>query len=381
MALVNAQGNPVAITLEPTYSGKGDKNCTAEQFLQAVEAQKSTAHLTDADTIAYARKFLRGYADAFFKDLLPGADPTRAESAGNSWTVWKTIFKENFYSISAANHVSTGWARLKQLQSENVFDFACRVSTHIKAYIEFLPGPKAELLPTPLPLSDNLVTTFRDYINTCHTDNAIPTAADLKTWMQAELRTLGTELIALGYDGCNTTHFQTLILKVVVSGLHDNGARDLANRMEAEGKSLMTVVHAIMDKERQRAQPAPTNAPLRSRPRPEISISDVHQSEIAAVGGRANGAGRGRGRQGRGGGGTRAFRTNPPQMTGQFNTDDYDRGAVCGYCHYNNHRTDQCRRKKAGIPPPARAAAVDAHNSNDAEMFLPTTYQGNGDSA
>jgi len=112
--LAAAVGN-MALTIEPSYSGIEDKNCTAERFLEALNAQRRANRWDDERTISQAHKFLRGAAFVFFEHGLPTMDPEAAAQAAVRWDAWQKVFKENFFSVAAANHVSTGWARLRQL--------------------------------------------------------------------------------------------------------------------------------------------------------------------------------------------------------------------------------------------------------------------------
>ncbi len=53
--------------------------------------------------------------------------------------------------------------------------------------------------------------------------------------------------------------------------------------------------------------------------------------------------------------------------------------ARCGHCLLLNHRTDQCRKKKAGIPAATagRQAVISSREETDEGYF----YQGNEDTA
>jgi hypothetical protein len=72
-------------TYESTYFGVGDKKCSAEQFLQAVEAQKATAGYTDVQAVNYAVKFLTGDAASYFKDYYPFSEPAHAAVIARDW--------------------------------------------------------------------------------------------------------------------------------------------------------------------------------------------------------------------------------------------------------------------------------------------------------
>ncbi len=95
-------------TFEPTYSGVGDKKCSAEQFLQAVEAQKATAGYTDVQAVNYALKFLTGDAASYFKDYYPFSEPAHAAVIARDWGEWTAVFKRAYFAIGAPTHVTTG---------------------------------------------------------------------------------------------------------------------------------------------------------------------------------------------------------------------------------------------------------------------------------
>jgi hypothetical protein len=115
-----------------------------------------------------------------------------------------------------------------------------------------------------------------------------------------------------------------------------------------------------------------------------ITVSEIHDPSNA---GHVAGVGRPQrwGRVGgRGGRQTRAPASYLSQHTlagTGFSLDDADHkhGARCGHCLLMNHRTDQCRKKKSGIPAatPGRQAAISSREEADDGYF----FQGNEETA
>lgn len=388
MALANNALNTMALTLEPTYSGLRDKTCTAELFIEGVKSQRAAANLTDAQTIAYAMKFLRGDALSFFRDYYPAAHPEHAARIMTNWEEWLQVFTKAFFAVGAASHVSTGWARMRQLQSETIQEFANRTSSHLKAYTEYLPTLPADTIPDPYPVTDEDVTDFLTWLEPLL---EAPTPAQVRAMFAPRYRRVANEAVQIGHVKTKAINQQTLLMKVVIAGLSDPGAREAASRMEANGKSLFELVDELKVRERSKTggTRGDENKPAKTLPRPQLHISDMHQPEHVHIdalrsssgGGRRRGRGRGRGSS-HGSATQRTSLTDPTATAPSTQADDHEPGAICGYCGYKNHRTDQCRRKRLGIPAPTgnRMAPLQGGADDQADAFL-HHYSGNENSA
>lgn len=402
-ANVNNNGQAMGFTFEPTYSGASDKKCTAELFIQAVEAHRAAAGLNDTQTVAYAMKYLRGDALSYFQDYYPSVDPENARRIVNDWPAWLAVFKRAYFTIGAATHVTTGWAKLKQLPGETVQEFANRTASHLKSYTTYLPNLPATTIPENYRTSDADVTIAHNEFTAAIAANAAPTMAEIRVWLDPMMRRGAVEACNIGSAAQKVINQQCMLLKVVINGLTDPQAREMATRMEVDRKSLHDIVTALRDRERTKSNSyAIENKPVRMLARPTITVADMHDGEDD--GANVSAIGRGRGGGSRGGGSSKrnsntrqsnATSNQSRQLSQSGNQqqhqtsagsqqqqqpraydDDHERGAVCGYCHLRNHRADQCRRKKMGIPPPKpKQSAI--YDNEDSGVFL----QGNGEMA
>lgn len=393
MAAAANNANAMGFTFEPTYSGTGDKKCSAEAFIQAVEAQRAAVPLNDTQTVAYAIKYLRGDALSYFVDFYPSVEPAKARTIKTDWAEWLAVFKRAYFAVGAATHVTTGWARLRQLQNETVQEFANRTASHLKSYTAYLPPLPADTIPANYAMADADVVDIRAEFTAAIAANAAPTAEEIRRIFTPMQRRAAVEGCNIGAAAQKSDCQQNLLLKVIVNGLTDNQAREMAMRMEEQKKSLNEIVTALRDRERSKANGfAIENKPSRMLARPTITVAEVHDGDDDSAQVDAIGKGRRQGRfPKRSGAGQqsqpRSSTHAPPQQSGppqqqqppasRNYEDDHERGAVCGYCRLRNHRTDQCRKKKAGIPvpPPTRQAAI--YHNEDSGVFL----SGNGESA
>jgi hypothetical protein len=91
--------------------------------------------------------YLTGNAASYFKDYNPLLEPTHAAIIAQNWAEWTTVFKHTYFAIGLPTHVTTGWVCMKQLHGETVQEFVNRSTTHLKAFMTYLPSCQQ----TPLP--------------------------------------------------------------------------------------------------------------------------------------------------------------------------------------------------------------------------------------
>ena len=371
MAAAAANANPMAggnlaLTLEPHYSGRHDTTCTAERFLRSINSQRATNGWDDARTIAQAQKYLTGTAEVYFLTSLRLSNPERYARSQRDWDEWQLAFKEKFYSVSSTGDVSTQWARLHQNTNEDVFEFWARVTLHIEAYMDYFPAAPNPFLGAPaFNVAPAALVPFREAVvaELPAADAAagiaapdLPDAAIIRVCKPIWDNSAAAAALA-GWKAALATNAMVLTRKVFIAGLKDPAFRNVARRMEMDGKDNDDIVDALTARERNNKTTVLDNKPIKPPPRPAINhISGVSAPEhVAAVSRPARGRPFRRGRgQNRGGRGSRPTR---PAFE-----DEYPRtpGAVCDFCGFTNHTYAQCRKRLA--PPkdnaPAHVAAL-----------------------
>jgi hypothetical protein len=163
----------------------------------------------------------------------------------------------------------------------------------------------------------------------------------------------------------------------------------MATKMEADKKSLNDIILSLQDRERSKAGGFTIeNKAVRALPRPSITVSEIHDEMDDGAGVSAlTGRGRCQSSSAHRGGCRMTSRPNnsgamAPPTAGEADrqipfgarpyADDHERGAKCDHCGIMNHRTDQCRKKKAGLPPSVGRQAAVAGRMDDDGFF----YQG-----
>jgi len=371
MAAANPLANAnLALTLEPHYSGKNDTTCTAERYLRSINSQRETGQWDDARTIAQAKKFLTGSAEVYFLTSLRLSDPTRFALVEANWVEWQKAFKEKFFAIASAGDLTTQWARLHQLPSEDVFEFWIRVTLHIESYMDYFPAAPAPFPALPaLPVAAADVAAMQDDIVA-----AVPVAAGAAAPViaAAAAQALFQERwdlavaagAAAGWRQALSTNAMVLARKVFIAGLRDAEFRNVARRMEADDRNNDAIVNALTARERGQKAMTVDNKPIKPPPKPSLnSVGEVAQSDTApvsraATARRQRGRGRGQGRRGQSG------RADGPPTSSQT---PYPRteGAKCDFCGFDGHTYAQCMKRQRSLGFDSGMAALSHLTESD----------------
>lgn len=230
----------LALTLEPHYSGKSDSTCTAERYLRSINSQRETGQWDDARTIAQAKKFLTGSAEVYFLTSLRLSDPTRFALIEADWSEWQKAFKEKFFAIASAGDLTTQWARLHQLPSEDVFEFWIRVTLHIESYMDYFPSAPVPFpaLPALPAAAANVAAMQADIVAAIPlAEGAAPPVvpgAAASALFQERWDAAVAAGAAAGWKHALGTNAMVLARKVFIAGLRDAEFRNVARRGRQE---------------------------------------------------------------------------------------------------------------------------------------------------
>lgn len=338
----------LALTLEPYYSGTHDKTCTAERFLRAVESQRETNGWDDLRTIAQAKKFLTGPAEAYFLVTLKLVDPERFRRINTNWAEWQRAFRAKFFSVASAADVSTQWSRLQQNQGEDVFEFHVRVTQHLEAYSTYFPPapvPIPGLAEIPAARIQRALDDFVDdvpvlaAVDGAHPGGLVDALGVLAGVMQDMWMEATTAGAIRGRDFTLEQNGEVLVRKVFIAGLADETFRRAARKMEIDGLTSDGIVNVLTARERGLRSHQLDNKPIPTVPRP--SLARISEVSSAPRRGRSFGRSRGSTRDGRG----RSARFSDRPPVDRSDPDKYTMGATCGYCGNLHHTEQQCRKR------------------------------------
>jgi hypothetical protein len=88
---------------------------------------------------------------------------------------------------------------MKQLHGKTVQEFTNCSTTHLKAFMTYLPGLPADTIADPYPVADGLIADILAYVQAAVMAGVVPTGAAVRGWFAPLARPIAVKACATGY--------------------------------------------------------------------------------------------------------------------------------------------------------------------------------------
>ena len=226
---------------EPLFYGlkpePGTKALNAEDFVARVEALQLQNGWSDQKAAEEAIGWLRGEARRWFQcDISPVYSPAVVEQVQKSFTAFKKLFQEKFFTVRTVQDLSADWTTIKQRNGERARDFCERVTGEIHGFFNMAQNEEHVI---PAAVEDLVMSDLRPEITNAE-----------KAARRTALRRLLGECFARVDRSSRWLVGSIVAKKLMAQGVQDATISRLIRKCDCRGQEIQEIVRAVDEAER-----------------------------------------------------------------------------------------------------------------------------------